>query len=327
MGLIDPPDRSLLRSLRSPKPRIDPHRHQGYKIEREPVVGGRSISSATYFLTGGECRFTCSFCDLWKYTLDSPTPKGSLVHQIRSLHEVVLGEHSDVEWLKLYNASNFFDPYNVPIDDYEEIASLCSGFGRIIVENHAKITASKRGQVFIRSFASMLRPTLEVAMGLETVDPDAVALMNKSMAREDFDRACDFLTRAGIAIRVFVILQPPGTAAGSSIDWVLASCRHAFDRGVQHCSILPARPGSGWVDDLERRGMWTPPDMKLTESALRTVLEERESPNQLATLDLWDWNSLAGGCPDCRNKRYDCLLSMNLEQRPVPRDPCPHCEG
>src|SRR3989442_2597209 len=29
----------------------------------------------TVFLSGAECPFTCSFCDLWRWTIDEPTPQ------------------------------------------------------------------------------------------------------------------------------------------------------------------------------------------------------------------------------------------------------------
>lgn len=326
MDLINPPNRALLRSLRSAKPIRDPDVSQGYVMEQEPVGCGRTVRSATYFLTGSECRFTCSYCDLWKYTIDAQTPRGSLVRQIQALHDASQSAREGVEWLKLYNAANFFDPYNVPAEDYAAIASSCDSFARVVVENHAALTSTRQGQSKIRSFQSMLQPELEVAMGLETIDPDAMRLMNKSTRLEEFDRACETLLQFGISIRVFVILQPPGTRIDSSLDWAVESCRYAFRRGAQRCSILPARRGNGWIDQLEREGAWIPPDLTLVESTMRAALDAGTSTDQIVTIDLWDWELLAGGCDACRPSRRNRLMTMNLEQRTVSQDFCAVCD-
>jgi len=326
MDLNHPPDRDLLRSLRSTKPDRDPYQHQGYVIEQEPIGQGQSAPTATYFLTGSECRFTCSFCDLWRYTLSEKTPRGSLPQQIRMLHRTLESQRKNYDWLKLYNASNFFDPHNVPEEDYSEIASLCDRVDRVVVENHAAITSSVRGQARIRSFQQMLRPQLEIAMGLESIDPRAIKGMNKSLPLRRFDSACETLARLGIAIRAFVILQPPGTSLESSLDWAVKSCLYAFERGAERCSIIPARRGSGWTDALERQGAWLPPDLPLIESTLESALQTCSSPRRVVTVDLWDRESFPGGCESCRSQRFDRLMTMNLEQRTVSSERCTVCD-
>ncbi len=77
-------------------------------MEDERSANGGGVERAvTVFLAGAECPFTCSFCDLWRWTLDGPTPPGALptqlVHALQSLAPPIPNR------LKLYNASNFFD--------------------------------------------------------------------------------------------------------------------------------------------------------------------------------------------------------------------------
>ena len=52
------------------------------------------------FLSGAECPFTCSFCDLWRWTIDGPTPPGALSIQL----ERILQAHDTpaADRLKLY---------------------------------------------------------------------------------------------------------------------------------------------------------------------------------------------------------------------------------
>ena len=88
-------------------------------MEEERSLNGVE-RAVTVFLAGAECPFTCSFCDLWRWTLDGPTPPGALPTQLeRALESLV----SPVPHrLKLYNASNFFDRRAVPVEDLPRIA-------------------------------------------------------------------------------------------------------------------------------------------------------------------------------------------------------------
>ena len=59
-----------IRELRGPKPFVDPWKAHGSIIEDERRLDGRVERALTVFLAGAECSFTCSFCDLWRYTID-----------------------------------------------------------------------------------------------------------------------------------------------------------------------------------------------------------------------------------------------------------------
>ena len=50
----------------------------GSLVEEERRPDGRIERALTVFLAGAECPFTCSFCDLWRCTIDGPTPPGAL---------------------------------------------------------------------------------------------------------------------------------------------------------------------------------------------------------------------------------------------------------
>ncbi len=344
MDLKPLPSTTALRNLRPAKRDWNAEVPQGTLLEQESDGRGGTVLTATYFLTGSECRFTCSFCDLWKYTVDQPTPPGSLVRQIDSLHEQIAKSGAAPRWLKLYNASNFFDPKNVPESECQEIALRCRGFERIIVENHASLFRSKTCRESAEQFASTCGAHLEVAMGLETIEPIAESLLNKSLHRSAFIDACDFLRSAGIGIRAFVLLQPPGTVTAESVDWAVRSCEFAFETGVERCSVLPTRDGNGWLDLLEQSGTWKPPNIDQMEQTLLKLLgkghalrnakgavgfgsDECSPPCRVATLDLWDWERVLGGCAECRSERYAILSEMNLRQVPIHRTVCPCCEA
>jgi radical SAM enzyme (TIGR01210 family) len=318
---------AAIRRLRPTHPRHEAGVPQGFLIEEEPTGTGGTVTSATYFLTGSECRFTCSFCDLWKHTLAGETPPGSLVRQLEALHRSVADQGIEARWLKLYNASNFFDPKNVPDPDLDALALGCAGFERVVVENHAALLRSKACQNRIERFADRLAGRLEVALGLESIDPAAMRWMNKSMSLGEFDAAVEWLRMHSIAIRAFVLLQPPGTDPEASVEWTQRTCDYAFARGVERCSLIPTRAGNGWMDALAARGEWTPPTVLQLEAALRAVLEAGCGSARIATADVWDWPSLSGGCDNCRRSRYDRVMRMNRLQRASAEEFCPGCEG
>jgi archaeosine synthase beta-subunit len=336
MDLTPPYSHSRIRALRPPKSPRDPRAHQGTLVEPEPDGLGGLVLTATYFLTGSECRFTCSMCDLWQYTIDGITPQGSLPHQVRSLHTQLGSSSSSIRWLKLYNAANFFDVANVPADDLDSLADLCNTCDRVVVENHAALFQSPKIRERVLRFASRLQGKLEVAMGLESIDPAAMRWLNKSLSLAQFESACAFLHSHGITTRAFVLLQPPGTHYDASVDWCIASCRAAYAWGVRSCSVIPTRPGLGLLQNLQSRGLWSPPTVGQLECVIDAVLPEiqaaRPGDGQLRmeskTLmsDLWDWERVPGTCAVCRVHRHNRLNQINQLQRPLPRWQCTACD-
>ena len=91
--------------------------------EAERRLDGSCAAVLHALLASAECPFTCVFCDLWRRTLDGPTPPGAILRQLAiALRET--GPLPATCGIKLYNASNFFDPRAVPAGDDEAIAAL-----------------------------------------------------------------------------------------------------------------------------------------------------------------------------------------------------------
>src|SRR6185503_14026316 len=91
-----------IRGLRPPKPPVDPWRAHGSLIEEERRPETQVEQALTVFLAGAECPYTCSFCDLWRWTIDGPTPSGALVAQLKEVLDSTSRPVPDR--LKLYNA-------------------------------------------------------------------------------------------------------------------------------------------------------------------------------------------------------------------------------
>lgn len=312
-------DRAV-RRLRSVKPRHDPWRAQGWSLERErlPAGGPENVQVLAAFLTGAECPFTCTFCDLWRHTLDGPTPPGALPAQLAA----VLGEAAPRlepgAHVKLYNASNFFDSRAVPPADEEPLAALLAPFPQVVVESHPRLLGRRAA-----AFARRLAGRLQVAMGLETVHPEAARRLNKGSLPEDFARAAGELREQGMGLRAFVLVGAPWVPPAEDGEWVARSVRFAFDHGAEHVSLIPVRGGNGALEELARRGRFAEPTLAHLERCFEACLLEAAG---VLTVDTWDLPRFAA-CSHCRGARIARLKRMSLSGRPEPRPSCQRCGG
>jgi radical SAM enzyme (TIGR01210 family) len=316
-----------IRSLRGPKLSVDPWKAHGSLVDHERRPHGRAERALTIFLAGAECPFTCSFCDLWRYTTDEATPRGALPAQIeqtlassqRACHPDERSEEGSLslQRIKLYNASNFFDRRAVPPDDLPRIADLCAPFTGVTVESHA----STVGPATV-DFAQRLSGRLEVAMGLETISPDGSAYLNKRLDLDRFDRAASFLLAHGVDLRVFVLLGAPGIASEDAVEWIVRSAEYAAQRGAAIVSIIPVRGGNGEMERLATLGLFTPPTLRQLESALDRCLSLNDT---VVTADLWDVERLPA-CSECRASRIERLRRLNVTGNAEPPVLCACCD-
>ncbi len=305
-----------IRSLRPPKDGVDAWRPIGIQLERERSLVG-PVPVLTVFLAGGECPFTCVFCDLWRHTLDTPTPEGAIPTQL----ERALAESSPPDdcRIKLYNASNFFDSRAVPGADLPRIARLLEGFERIIIECHPRLV----GESLFR-FADDVSGRLEVAMGLETVHPVAMPLLNKRMSKDDYDRATETLAARNISHRAFVLLGAPFVPEREAIDWSVVSAAYAIERGAETVTLIPVRGGNGELERLEKEGTFKPPSLLDVETALERALAL--PGDAVVQVDLWDLDPLSE-CENCFGRRKQRLERMNLTGLREASIECSSCGG
>lgn len=268
--------------------------------------------AATVFLAGAECPFTCSFCDLWRWTLDGPTPPGALPAQLSRALESLAPPLP--HRLKLYNASNFFDRRAVPAEDLPRIAELTAPFGAVTVESHASMVGPA-----VLEFAAMLAGRLEVAVGLETIHPVAMQHLNKRLELPRFDRAAAFLLKHNLDLRVFVLLGTPHVPAQESVEWTVKTAEYAAARGAHRIALIPVRGGNGELERLEALGDFVPPTLAQLEHALEQCRGIRSA---VVTADVWDIEGLPA-CENCRPQRVARIQTMNLSPSPQPPAPSP----
>ncbi|MBW2294690.1 MAG: radical SAM protein [Deltaproteobacteria bacterium] len=310
MALFPPiADREIVaaRGARTP---LDPTRPYATFVERERSSAGELEDVAAIFLTNKECPFRCVFCDLWQKTLPDRVADGLVAGQL----EWALANLPSTSSVKLYNAGSFFDPQAIPSGDLPRIAELLAGKHSAVVECHPLFVDDR-----CISFAKAIAPVkLEIAMGLETVDPQVLSRIKSSMTLDDFERAARFLTDNGIDIRAFILLGPPGHLGGARIDWAQRSIDYAFSLGVECCVVIPVRSGNGSVEALAAKNLYSRANLAELQSVVEYGIR---SGRGRVFADLWDVENVAG-CPRCSAARVAALEEMNLTQRPSASPDC-----
>jgi radical SAM enzyme (TIGR01210 family) len=301
-------------AARPTKAAVNPRRVYASLVEWEHSPAGMPEPVATLFLTNSECRFRCLMCDLWKHTLDEPTPLGAIPEQIAN----ALAELPPARHIKLYNSGNFFDPRSVPVEDYPAIAALVAGFETVIVENHPRLCGPH-----VERFRRCLAPhqTLEIALGLETVHPEALAALNKHLTVEDYAVTARRLVASGTAVRTFIMLRPPLLDELAGVEWALKSIAFAFDCGTRVAAVIPTRAGNGVMEQGVAEGWFAPPQLR----SLERVLEEAVGWGRGRVFaDLWDLERFSD-CSRCFPARRQRLERVNLSQRLEPAVDCQGC--
>jgi uncharacterized Fe-S cluster-containing MiaB family protein len=283
-------------------------------LEHERRPGGTIERALTVFLAGAECPFTCSFCDLWRWTLDGPTPRGALPAQLAPVLASLPRPWPDR--LKLYNASNFFDRRAVPAEDVPALAELARPFAGVTVESHA----STVGPLTLE-FKRLIPGRLEVAVGLETIHPVAAHHLNKRLELARFDHAAGFLAEHDIDLRVFVLLGAAEVAPEESVEWTVRTAEYAARRGATMIVLIPVRGDNGEMERLEALGRFVSPRLSQVEAALDRCLGLAPV---LVVADLWDIERLPA-CAECRPRRVERLRRLNLTGGPETPVVCRTC--
>lgn len=297
-------DSQWILTRRGSKNPIDPFKPYGYFNEKERTPSGSIEDVSTILLVNNECPFHCLMCDLWKNTTDEPVPAGAIPEQIK----FALSRLNPTKHLKLYNSGSFFDPRAIAISDYEEIASRLQGFETVIVESRPNFINENS-----LLFNKLLKPELQVAIGLETVHPQVLQELNKKMTLDNFEKSVSFLRSNGISTRAFVLLRPPFLSETEGVIWAKKSIDFAFETGVSSCIIIPVRAGNGALEDLASTGCFESPDIKSLEDVVEYGIRLKKG---LVFSDLWDIDNFIK-CKKCKEARKNRLLSMNLNQLPV----------
>ena len=228
-----PPTARLFQLRLTVKNKLDVKKAYGAFSEPELTRSGTIDDHNIILTTNKECPFKCVMCDLWQNTLDYTVDIGAVAKQVRdALDTLPKAKH-----IKLYNAGSFFDRQSIPKQDTFDIADEIQEYETVIVEAHPKLISAGCFE-----FAEYLAPQLDVAMGLETVDPEVLPRLNKNMTLDDFERATTEMLEHGIFVRAFILLRAPWQSEESGKHWAKESIDFAHSIGVECCTVIPLRP-------------------------------------------------------------------------------------
>ena len=260
----------------------------GCFVEQEFSRNKKLEDCTTILTTNKECPFRCTMCDLWKNTTTERVDTGTITMQVRdALETVPFTPH-----VKIYNAGNFFDRQSIPVQDTFEIADILQDRETVVVESHPRLTGTPCFE-----FAEYLRPQLEVAMGLETIDPEVLPRLNKKMTLDDFERATANMLEHSIFVRAFILLRTPWQTEEAGVHWAKESIDFAQSIGVECCTIIPTRSGNGLLEQLD----FSPPMLdSLVEVVNYGILRNQGR----VFADLWDSSN-------------EVLQQMNNTQEPL----------
>lgn len=248
-------------------------------------------------------------CDLWKNTTNRSVDEGDIPNQIKwALDQLPKADH-----IKLYNSGNFFDLKAIPKSDYAKIAQLLSAYKSVTIECHPKLITKR-----CLDFDRILDPQLEVAIGLETVHPEILPLLNKQMDLDDFKRSVEYLKDNGIKSRAFILLKTPYMTEEEGVGWAKRSLDFAFECGVDCCAVIPTRSGNGVLDNLADNGLFHEPDIKSLEEVLDYGISLKKGR---VFADLWNLERFSK-CDKCIEKRKRRMNEMNLNQYHKPQVLC-----
>lgn len=290
----------------------------GVFLERERLASGEVAASGVVLLTNRECPWRCVMCDLWKDTTLHPVPEGAIPRQVE--YAVRSWEFAGVAPLqvKLYNSGSFFDPAAIPPADYAAVAQRIAFARHVVVESHPLLIGERT-----RTWRDLLSGSLEVAMGLETAQPEVLAKLNKKFDLPQFARAAEFLAKEGIALRAFVLVNPPFSRPEAAVEWAVKSAEFAFGCGASAVTLIPTRGGNGAMERLRESGEFVPPTLAMLEAAQAGALALHRGR---VFADTWALDQITV-CPECLVARRERLERVNRGQCGEPSVSCTRCGG
>jgi len=144
--------------------------------------------------------------------------------------------------------------------------------------------------------------------------------LNKRMTLDTFRGAAAFLQTHDIALRTFILLNPPFLAASEAESWACRSLVVAADVGAAVSTVIPTRGGNGAMEALADAAAPTRLD------ALERVIEfglRRGTGRVFA--DVWEVERFFT-CA-CSPSRAARLRRLNQAQQIVPRVECAVCDA
>jgi hypothetical protein len=124
-----------------------------------------------------------------------------------------------------------------------------------------------------------------------------------------------------MALRTFVLLQPPFIPVDESVEWAKRSVGFSQDCGAAVTVLIPTRTGNGAMDHLSAIGKFIEPTLDQLEDATDYSVGQEHGR---VFADLWNLERFSS-CLTCFPARRDRLAKQNDTQQVRARVICPSC--
>ncbi|MHB8597820.1 MAG: hypothetical protein ACYDER_13530 [Ktedonobacteraceae bacterium] len=287
-------------------------------IDYEFYEGGRAYKRKKIILAAKGCTAaTCTMCPIPNeayYNLNLNFTPDDFIRQFHSSFEA---EPIDsYQLISVYNSGNWFANKEMPPAArqgiYRIIArSRCEG---IMVESLPQFITP---QAIAEAKAYLGDKRLIVGIGLQSADDFIRNIcINTTCTREQFERASHILWENGYTAKVYLMIKPPFLSESEAVAETVQSIQYVSSLGYEDVSICPTRIAPYTiVEELARRGMYTPPSLWTTIDILDEVSGHSHARARVACLDVdgKDEDTVyPHNCPSCTHAILDALKTFNM---------------
>lgn len=239
-----------------PAPPADARRYVHQWVERE-AIGPEEVPAFVLILRTRGCYWAdqkgCSMCGYAKDTLGRSATPAELAEQL----DRALARYREEPYVKVYTSGSFLDDREVDPESRAKLVRAFAGRARRLLFETLPEFATPGALTPLRD---EFPGELEVALGLESTDPDVLGrLVHKNAPPRDYLDAGDRVRALGLRAKAYLLLKPPYLTE----DEAIADVVHSIGEASPHFDALSVNPvhiqNGTVVEWMYHRGRYRPP--------------------------------------------------------------------
>ncbi len=260
-------------------------------------------------------------CTMCSYLLDGAAEQISSSNLVKQFEKALMKlDHKEPPLsVKIYTSGSFLDSEEVPLEARRKILDILSEHERV-----HEVVLESRPEFIKTTILEEINKTLpgkvvEIAIGLESSN-DVVrqVFINKEFTLEDFKRAVDITTSAGLDIRSYILIKPPFLTERQALLDGVQSIKDAADLGASTVSVNPvAVQKDTVVERLWYRRDYRPAWLWTVSEVLRRARQEVK-PDVRIICDPVAPGKRRGphNCGECDDSFSKAISEFSLTQNP-----------
>lgn len=304
--------RTVARERRpGPAEPADARRYVNQWVERE-AIGTTEVAAFVLILRTRGCYWAdqkgCSMCGYAKDTLGRSATPDELAEQLDHATARYRGE----PYVKVYTSGSFLDDREVDPSSRRALVRAFSGKAhRLLFETLPEFATPENLLPLKDAFSG----ELEVALGLESTDPDVLGrLVHKNAPPSEYLEAGDRVRRLGLRAKAYLLLKPPYLTESESVRDVLRSIEEA-GRHFDALSVNPVHIQNGTVVEwLYHRGRYRPPWLWSVVETLRSGAPLRGSARLVSFPTAGGLPRGPHNCGKCDAEVLEAIETASLRQ-------------